>query len=400
MANAGGFVAPGAGPQNQILFALVGGLPPVGALPANHNPFANDPQRNEAVLCVVCGAPCKPTDGCALYAEHVERDWTNPWLIKAKPGFLEWCRQPSSARAYHRQDNHLFDVVVVDHYTGGPEGFWRFEWGRQTQLRINTLETEMYLPIHGPCLDLAEIFCLYQSRFDINFRDVSGKNGGEPSSIAHLYEIWTQRALMSNVLGNGRPGVLHVPIDEPNGYLGAVYVRTLNEYATFLQDNPDAVQEANPAVCYMETTRAVLKNLVPLNADNQEPKGENKELLARLKELPVEIRRQIGEALEPFDDLGPDQLVCTRVIPSYWWKMKLFRADLIPWLFDLTPPGRISYDVDDGMDWELLCRQLAQPDVFGPGGILRGHRKLENRFRIWRVLNSSRLGHMGTRKSH
>ncbi|KAI0837663.1 hypothetical protein F5Y06DRAFT_304427 [Hypoxylon sp. FL0890] len=373
---------------------------------AGFGPLAGGPTRDEAVVCVVCGAPCKPSIPCALYDRRYMVDWMHPWLIKAKPGFLEWCRDPRSARAYRRCDDALLEVINVDNFVGGSAGFSNFNRGLMT---IDTQDAEMYLPIHGPCAHLAEIFCRYQSRFDIDFRDTK-KNGGEPSSITHLYEIWMKRALMSAMsTPNALLGLLRVPIDEPNGYFGAVYVNDLYEYAHFLKENPDAVQEANPQMDFMTTTRTVLKHLVPMKVDDMEPKPEFAELAARIKALPADIQRQIEHQMEPFDDLGRDQLVCTRVYPHTWWKKKVFLAELVPWIFDLTRPSsywdlekRVIHNdfFEDGMDWELLCRQLAQPDVFGPDGILKGCRSLENRYRIWRVLKSSRLGQMGARESN
>lgn len=45
---------------------------------------------------------------------------------------------------------------------------------------------------------------------------------------------------------------------------------------------------------------------------------------------------------------------------------------------------------DNGFDWELLVRQLAQLDVFEPGTAMP-HPGLRNRRRIWRILEEMRI---------
>ncbi|KAF3057131.1 hypothetical protein GL218_06205 [Daldinia childiae] len=108
----------------------------------------------------------------------------------------------------------------------------------------------------------------------------------------------------------------------------------------------------------------------------------------------------ITEKLKPFYYLNREQLVCTRILPSKWWMEELLSGRLIPWLFDIDErylfkvdkkfraetPGE-PFNIIRDLDWELLCRQLGQNDLFEPGGILHGEKELENRWRIWRLLD-------------
>ncbi|KAI1414087.1 hypothetical protein F5Y13DRAFT_198019 [Hypoxylon sp. FL1857] len=368
---------------NQIFNNIL--LPPAGL----------NSHANEVVVCVVCGGICKPTVPCALYQEQPGLSWMHPSLIKAKPGFAEWLKERSSRRAYHRKDDELLDLIVVDSFRGGPAGFSNSTNGGMT---INTKDAEMHIPIHSACADLAKRFCHYQSRFDIDFRDISN-GGGAPSSIMHLYEIWVDRALMSSAyrvkssLGRTPLGPLQVPIEEPHRYFDIVFTNCLHKYKELMKGIKNPVQEANPSTDYMTTTLIIKSLLIPSEFREMTATPKFVALRDRIAALPEEIKERIEDALEPFDDLGPAQLACTRVYPSTWWKKKLFDGDLIPWLHDIRKPNEPE-GFDDGMDWELLCRQLAQPDVCGPSGVLSGHKYLENRQRIWRLLDSARLGYM------
>lgn len=334
--------------------------------------------------------------------EGIPRDWMHPWLIKAKEGFNDWCKQPQTARARRQGDDDQIELIPVNEFTGGPSGFTIKD---NQDVAINTSHGEMYLPIHQPCFELAKVFSQYQSKFDIDFRDFQSDSGGIPSSVAHLYEIWMKRALM---VKPGNAGPLHGPILEPNNYFGAFVTHDLFEYTTKSYADK-LLQEQDPSSCPKEAFRAIISNLETIDVNNREPEPEMVELLARIEKLPAELQLRIIEALEPFDDLGPAQLECTRVFPPFWWKQKLFSGDLFPWLFDLDietlkdaekavgirgPKGITNDNLDNMFDWELACRKLAQPNVFEPGGALEGFKSLENRHRIWRILDSARLGHL------
>ncbi|OTA91424.1 hypothetical protein M434DRAFT_388604 [Hypoxylon sp. CO27-5] len=391
MSNNGGPAASGLGFLNLSTWATQPGGPPPQPQngPPPQNPLLGRADPNETVVCVMCGGVCRPTVLSApLHFQFQHTDWMHPFLIKAKPGFLEWCKEPSSATAYRREDGHILDVILVDAFRGGALGFYNATIGI---MAIDTRDSEMYLPIHGPCVDLAKLFCRYQSKFSYNFRDISD-DGGVPTSIAHLYEIWMKRALM---IEPGRLGPLHSPIDEPNGYFGAVLFKNLRQYAEYCEANREPLQEVDPSGDYNMTTKFLFATLTRTADKDMTPKPEHAELANRISALPNDIVRHIEDELEPWDDLGPAQLVCNRMLTPTWWKAKLYKGDLAPWLFDLptiTDPNGI-------MDWELLCRQLGQRDLNGPNGILNGHKHLQNRYRIWRVLDSSRLGQMGPRRA-
>ncbi|KAI1392932.1 uncharacterized protein F4822DRAFT_146491 [Hypoxylon trugodes] len=365
------------------------------------DPFSQDYRCDDVVVCVVCGGICKPTvySSLAVHDPYLRRDWMHPTLIRAQKGFLEWCKQPHTATAYRRRDDKVLHAIPITQFRGGPDGFYAEGLGK---LVINTADAEMNLPIHARCIDLALIFCRYQSRFSINFRAFSTPEGGIPSSIAHLYEIWMKRALMTNP---GLLGPLHQPIDEPNNYFGAVVTQKLYEYRwTLSHDNYNiALQEADPGPSSLYTTHVVMLRSHPLPRDvRPDPKYET--LWETIEKQPPEIRNRIMESLEPFDDLGIEETRCTRIAPPSWWKARLFSHDLHPWLYDLDEACLRTVCVSTGnslplspqMDWERLCRDMAQPNVCKPGGALFGHAGLSNRHRIWRLLNSARLGHFSS----
>ncbi|KAI0881271.1 uncharacterized protein GGS22DRAFT_192359 [Annulohypoxylon maeteangense] len=369
------------------------------------NPYHASTTCDHAVICVVCGNIFRPTTRSSLNLTEprLYHHWTHPALIRAKPGFIEWCKQPSTARAFRRNDSKLFDFFTIDQFIGGPAGFFNRSTG---QMEVNTQDDEMYLPIHVPCLELALAFCRYQSKFDINFRDVSnGMNSGEPSSIAHLYEIWMKRAWITQSPFRSR---LTKPIMEPHKYFGAFVTNDLQLYShartSHQWGHMIRVQESDPSLDLLSTARAIVSGVVTLNVGEAEERArepEVVELRARIAASPPEVRILIDEALEPFDDIGLAELYCTRVYPPEWWLDKLVNGVFIPWLHDLTIRCiRVALDEQNRpdvelnqLDWELLCRQLAQPDPFDRDlGILRCPR-LQNRHRIWRLLASARLGH-------
>ncbi|KAI1487978.1 hypothetical protein F5X96DRAFT_647479 [Biscogniauxia mediterranea] len=352
-------------------------------------------RSNEVVACAVCGGVCKPTVPSVLDTlEFHDRDWMHPMIIKAKPGYNEWRRRPSTAQAFNRTDDHLFVEMRVSDFFGRADGFIVLdsEDSEDSRVSINTDDSEMAIPVHRNCLKLAKIFCRYQARFDIDFRSA---DGGAPSSIAHLYEIWCKRAIAICP-----SGVMTKPFREPSNFLGSPCPKLLSNYIKMLKANEDMIKhEADPTYLDNITNKVVCANLQPLDTTNLCPSPKLIECWARIEQLPREIGERILEAIEPFEDgLTRDFLTPTRIIPSNWWREKLMSGSLIPWLFDLDDLCIDSYSERCGhqdWDWELLCRQLAQPDVFEAGGILHGAAdNLWNRHRIWKVLCAARLGHM------
>ncbi|KAI1448813.1 hypothetical protein F5Y02DRAFT_430641 [Annulohypoxylon stygium] len=375
------------------------------------NPYIGTATADDVVVCVVCGNICRPNVRTSLdtILPRIGYHWTQPVLIKAKPGFFEWCKEPYTSQSYRRNDIERFDIVHVEQFIGGSAGFFNRARGR---MAINSLDEEMYLPIHMPCLELALSFCRYQSRFDINFRDNTHKKGlGEPSSLAHLYEIWTKRAWMTEVPYRG---LLRVPILEPRHYLGAYVCQDLSEFSRARFGGKwkrvIQLQESDPSADPLSTARAVMARAERLKArdlDDSKVPDELIELRARLTTMPPEIRNLVEDAIEPFDNLSIMQFTCTRVYCPGWWRDKLIQGHLIPWLHDLTIDSiqvalyeKHGADIKiDQVDWEKLCRLLAQPNPFDPDtGILRCPRLL-NRRRIWKLLSGARLGHVMARNS-
>ncbi|KAI5917299.1 hypothetical protein F4810DRAFT_716604 [Camillea tinctor] len=354
------------------------------------------PESNAVVVCAVCGGICKPTTASPLanFESH-DRDWMHPMLIKAKPKYQDWRKQPFTARAFNRIDDELFIEMGVSRFIGGAGGFYVSNPAKNSgvsNVSINTSLSEMAIPVHRNCLDLAKIFCRYQARFDIDFRSAGG---GAPSSLAHLYEIWCKRAIA--ICPNG---VMTKPFKEPTNYMGAPWAKLLDDYVKILENDKSLCKyEANPMYPGDITTRVICKYLQPLDTNDLEPSPEIAECWKRIENMPLEIGVRIIEAIEPFEDgLTKACLKPTRVLHNDWWREKLMSGTLIPWLFDLdntlVDQHSLKYGHED-WDWERLCRQLAQPDVFEEGGILYGvSDHLWNRHRIWKVLNAARLGHM------
>ncbi|OTB19466.1 hypothetical protein K445DRAFT_363809 [Daldinia sp. EC12] len=388
-------------------------MPPL--LPFNNGnaPFAHPhPHRNEAVVCVVCGGICRPTVQCAISHRLRGRNWLHPCLVKAEPGFVQWCKDTSTAKSTRTPNDDLIKLFQVVRFRGGSQGFGVEGEGF---VGVNTNDWEMYLPIHKACFELTKIFCQFQSRFDIDFRKFSKRDDedGIPSKLGHFYEVWMKRALMTKP---GNRGFLKPPIDEPNGYLDIFFTSDLEEYKTAVDDgNPMIpIQEADPSGNNARTTEIVLKHLVLLPKDDRTPSKELQSLQYLMDvRLPLELKTMILGKLEPFQRLPREHLACTRVLPPSWWKRGLFNGDLFPWLFDIDEseldkwvqklkaknPDEII-NVEEDLDWEQLCRRLGQRQVFGRNGILHGENYLENRYRIWILLDKARLAHTISRYSH
>ncbi|KAI1464028.1 uncharacterized protein F4812DRAFT_468197 [Daldinia caldariorum] len=371
---------------------------------------------DETVVCVVCGGVCRPTAQSAASYPLRDHDWLHPWLVKADKGFWEWCKDPRNATSRRQgPDDAPVGLFQVERFRGGGSGFDLSGGGTAS---INTSHAEMYLPIHKACYHLTMRFCDYQSRFEIDFRKFSNRSDqcGIPSRLGHFYEIWMKRALMTIP---GHQGILNCPIDEPHGYLGILLADNLRMYMNARRRNPAiSVQEADPSSRKKRTSLAVIRHLVRLRPAEKGPKDGYQTLKLRLEGrlgLARELKQMIYEQLGPLKNLSRDQLACTRVLPPSWWKESLFGGDLFPWLFDLDKnilaalekavtekakrTGMKPLSVDDDFDWELLCRRLGQRGVVQEGGILHGEEHLENRYRIWTLLDSARLGHTVSRYS-
>ncbi|KAI8964560.1 hypothetical protein F5Y11DRAFT_345266 [Daldinia sp. FL1419] len=382
--------------------ALFGGVPhPFGPM-LSLNPAS---LCNRTVVCVVCGGICMPTVQCALHDGSRPQDWMHPYLVKGKPGFLEWCRDPWTSVARRNPEQDVIQLHRVVRFLGGG-GSFVLENG--VRAGINTLDMEMYIPIHLPCYTMTEQFCKYQSKFGMDFRKVypKGEDNGIPSCIGHFYEIWMKRALMT---APGTLGILRQPIKEPNGYHKIVLKDNLVDYSSAVTSEEPMidVQERNP-LGDGRLTELVLSHLIRIREEDRAPNEEYGELQRKMETLlPTEILDLIAEKLEPFTNLSWQQLRCTRMFKPSWWKDALFNRAIVPWLFDLDEKALVTWEeeyrakhpdetfnINDDFDWEQLCRQLGQLDVLDPRNILHGSKYIENRLRIWSLLDNARLGHV------
>ena len=133
-------------------------------------------------------------------------------------------------------------------------------------------------------------------------------------------------------------------------------------------------------------------------------------LQSKWSQLPPELQHTIFKNLHPFTK-PPVQ--CSRHLTPSTWKSLLLHGQLVPWLWELpalaaelpsidislndrgngnrTVNVKLDDDYDQSWDWELLVRQLAQPEVFEPGGVMESAPlALRNRRRIWRLLDEAR----------
>ncbi|XXH05446.1 hypothetical protein Hte_011873 [Hypoxylon texense] len=348
---------------------------------------------DRVVICVACGGVCRPNLSRRSVGSsqdfHRQDLWDLPILIKAAPGFWKWTEQPWTAKAYHRNDEHWILEYPVRQFAGGPLGF---DVDGIPSVSIDTQDESMYLPIHRPCFELAKQFCRYQSsRYSINFRDIYGPDGGVPTSVAHLYEIWQKRALQALPF---EQGPLDCLVPEPTRYANIRLNPSMLGYISEAGPVP-GIQEYNPL---LNATYVVIEHLLDLHDPNWDrtPSPWAIKLTEKLDGLDDTVLSRIEKEVSPLD-LSPSQLQCTRVLTPSWWKRKLFSGAFFPWLFDLnvgqvdrflTQMFGTTVDVDEDFDWELLCRTLAMPDVFAP---YKNREFLVNRRRIWDLFASARL---------
>ena len=155
-------------------------------------------------------------------------------------------------------------------------------------------------------------------------------------------------------------------------------------------------------------TAFILAHLQPLHVDHILPRGLRSRAFAkRLNRFPQEIIDMILRYLLPWHELP---LPCKRLLAPIHWRRLLLKDGIFPWLWDID--HRVTADhgfdvrdedltvseymdvhwADNGWDWELLVRELAQSNVFEPGSTMQyAPSGLRNRRRIWRVLEEMRV---------
>ncbi|RYP76562.1 hypothetical protein DL771_001631 [Monosporascus sp. 5C6A] len=357
---------------------------------------------DETICCVICGIPLRPTADCALIREYpgAVLDWMRPVLLAPLPAYHEATKLARYAHAYRRCDDDLLKEIRPTHFLGSGEGFIIRDETSNSKLKI-FIDTrkdckDLPAPLHEGCLHVARQFCKYQSSFHIDFR---AADGGAPSSIAHLWEIWTKRLIWTCP-----GGVLDVPILEPLNYLGAPLHTNLIKYVRELRSHPHLLKYQADPTNIGNLTDIVVRHLRRIPEDDTYPPPKVEYLVALMEaRLPQELMYHVMENMEPFVD---ESLTCTRVLPPRWWHDKLFTHHIIPWLWDLDlnvlEATRVAQGIDiedeSCWDWELLVRQLSQSNVLEAGGILHGASdQLWNRYRIWTLLGKARLGHLAYR---
>ncbi|KAI1177356.1 hypothetical protein F4777DRAFT_213660 [Nemania sp. FL0916] len=385
----------------------------------NYNPWITDGPWNQPdaedvlVLCAICGSGCKKIHGSAIfdYNDFKLPDWMQPILVQAKPEYLEWRKENHSTRQLSKIDyTTLIDLIKPTKFAGGPRGMRL----KSKLLPIDTRDPLLRIPVHKACFDIAERFCKTQARYQAEFRSPSG---GAPYIIPHLYEIWCNRAIASCP-----EGPMDRPILEASSYFGAPITKSETTwFRTLERDRPSMHRLTACPLDVPGLTDIVFNALQTMDGKEIHMCDSLACLWRRCLSLPRELLNMIVDALEPFED-GGLPLQPTRVLPPSWWKTKLLSGTLIPWLWDLNEAELMEHRVytfygqdkreayvdfetsnyvfdEDMWDWELLCRQLAQPDIFEIGGLLRCESNLWNRRRIWKLLETARLGHVTFPKS-
>ncbi|KAI0099244.1 hypothetical protein GGR51DRAFT_535965 [Nemania sp. FL0031] len=389
-------------------------------------PQPDDEERGLIAICVACGGACNRITSSPVDDEE-EPSWLQPILIRGKPRFLEWQKEnrerekerssgsarrlcPLAKRLLPKEpnDEELIELIEPTEYLGGS----RMKVGSRV-LSMNTRDSLMRLPIHEACYEICQYFCKVKALYEPDPRDPSG---GPPRSMAHLYEIWCKRAIAACP-----SGPLRRPILEPYMYAATrqslprrpAFTRSIGS-VTLARGTPDVYPLSIPNL-----TTIIVENLQTMDGKEDHPHGVLAETYDRYCKLPKELRDMIADAVDPLEEEKGPPLTPTRFLPCVWWKENLFNGKLIPWLWDLFEQEledyRIitfyttntisdpyenkesgSYIFDENMwDWELLCRQLAQPNVMEPGGMFGTQSQgLANRYRIWKVLDRARLGHV------
>ncbi|KAL9087050.1 MAG: hypothetical protein Q9165_006878 [Trypethelium subeluteriae] len=154
------------------------------------------------------------------------------------------------------------------------------------------------------------------------------------------------------------------------------------------------IVEADP-LSIPDLTMTILQHLQEFKGDRAKRLSpEQRELKARLEQLPNEMLDHAISFLNTLTETSTKY-----VLPSSVWRAGLLRGKLIPYLWDLDSVVIREKDAstdgseDSRWDWELLVRQLAQPNVFDEGQPLTDVPiGLKNRRRIWQLLDDMYLG--------
>lgn len=362
----------------------------------------------ELVVCVVCGGICKSVNlNPSAAIDQSIPSWMQAALLRPKVEYLEWQNQKQPTKSWIRKGAELIELIDVTFFLGGSRGMKV----SSKPMHINTLDPMMKIPVHRACFEMAQHFCKVQSRYSIDFRN---PDGGAPSNISHLYEIWCKRAIAS-----GPRGRMTKPILEANMYLGAPLISPVSKYLEAIEKHPSlSCFLACPLGIPKLTDIVVNSRIQTMDCKRVNPRAYLAQLWRRCQDLPQELLDIVLSFVDPFDENGGPPLQPTRVLPPAWWKEQLLSGKLIPWLWDLSTDDVVTHRVntyykdnrsdwlkdqsesryvfDENMwDWELLCRQLAQANVVEEGGLLEGAPKeLWNRHRIWKLLDAARLGHV------
>lgn len=335
-------------------------------------------------------------------------------LLRPRPGFHETMKEPGYAHAYHRCDEELLEVVRPVAFVGGGAGFRvvvpvggdennsadTTPSVNKTGTKLQAIAIDAYgdtdyipVPLHETCLGIARRFCAWQARFELDFR---APRGGEPSSLAHLWELWMKRMLMTMVApplvrsisgghapshprvvdalalvpaladinnadanananaSNSNSGdsssndtsksrcILNCPISNPQGYRGAPQHTDLMQYAFDWHEGDDR-----------NGINEFRKFFTDPDAPNLGLEASLILFVAKLRKIPDNDRRAdpyVARLVERFGERLPQELqdrilghvepfvneslVCTRALPPTWWRNMLLSGRLIPWLWD------------------------------------------------------------------
>ena len=110
------------------------------------------------------------------------------------------------------------------------------------------------------------------------------------------------------------------------------------------------------------------------------------------EEKPEARPPDLTSIMEQLDWFHEPLLQCRFLNPPGEWLQALIQSTLLPWLWDLDfeMVRRKEKSKRKGREWnwELFVRQLAQPDIFEAGSVVKDlPLGLRNRRRIWRLVD-------------
>jgi len=328
-----------------------------------------DPE-NGLAACTICGAPFNRPEqqtpaqrwtSRAILTSDETLDFTQTSLDEVSPSLL------SRDRAITR----LPATVLAHTYFKVTDGDRKGQVVAANQ-SDGYFHAELYLPMHEACLDLVDRFI------------EAGYTAPPPMAgrwtMSKVWDVVRLRLEVEEGDENRYGGIEGVEqVSEPHNY----YLREHGGPAFQWYDR-DSLNDPSTILGY---TSALLQHSRVPPGSGLPPNDAVKRLRQEFERLPQELQDRIIDQTKP---LSGTARTCNRALGPFVWRRMLSDASLVPFLWDIDTSVLMQ---GPELDYELLVRQLAQPDVFDVGQPLQDvPLGLRNRRRIWRVLESMRAG--------